>query len=152
MSSYVPDDGFTESGYLKAVPRLHEALRFKFRPCLVQESSRYFQEAANLGPEEADRKAAELIASKLVSWDLHYPSNKTGTVPVSPESVLRLKRRLFQRLLEIIVGLAAPDDDPNGDPQERADHRADVAEATKEALPFRDRPAKAAAAPVGGGN
>ena len=107
--SYI-HDGYTQDGYIAAVPRLHGALRFAYRPTLVEERSQLVDVASRLRAQLYDRHLAAFVADKLISWDL---SDGSGVdVPVAAESILRLQPELFAKLHRIVLGRAASDVDP----------------------------------------
>lgn len=137
MSGFIPD-GFTDSFYLEGVPRLHEPVRGRYRPCTTEETSEYYASAQLLKPREQDRHAAKLVAAHVVSWDLKDPA--TGdTLPIKQEVVLRLTRRLFFRLLSIVTGTEPPDEDPQASDShsDRQELAADRKEAAAKGEPFR---------------
>jgi hypothetical protein len=103
-------DGYTESGYIAAVPRLHGALRFAYRPALIEERSQLLDAAARLKAPLYDRHLAVFVADKLISWDLE---DAVGTeVPIAAESLLRTQPELFAKLHRIVLGARASDVDP----------------------------------------
>jgi hypothetical protein len=107
--SYI-HDGYTQEGYVTDVPRLHGALRFSFRPTLVEERSQLADLAARVRSQAYDRYLATFIAEKLVSWDLQ--DNCGAGVPVAAESILRLQPELFGKLHGVVLGSQASDSDP----------------------------------------
>ena len=110
-------DGYDESAYLEAVPQLHGPLRFKYRPIPTEDASEFFEQSQKLKAREADRKTAKLIKDRLIEWDL---KEKGEHVPITQANVLRLRRRLFQRLGSVILGIEACDLDPTW-PEEEQD-------------------------------
>ncbi len=103
-------DGYTQSGFIAAVPRMHGELRFTYRPALVEERSQLSEAARHLKPHLYDRHAAAFTAQKLVSWDL-VDANRVA-VPVLGEALLRLQPDLFVKLHKIVAGWLPSDIDP----------------------------------------
>ena len=123
MSSGFISDGYTETGYIAEVQRLHPALRFEFRPFLPEERSRLITENERHPPIKAAQNTAEKIADskngKIKSWDLK--DDKGEPVPVSADAFRRIKPALHGRLLGIVMGLDASDEDPDTKPLAIAD-------------------------------
>jgi hypothetical protein len=103
-------DGYTQAGFIAAVPLLHGPLRFTYRPALVEERSQLFDVAGQLSAHLFDCHIAQFLAQKLVDWDLVDADEQ----PVAPsaEALLRLQPELFVRLNQIILGTVASDIDP----------------------------------------
>ncbi len=110
-------DGYTQSGFIAAVPRMHGALRFTYRPALVEERSQLSEVARQLKPHLYDRHAAAFTAQKIVSWSL--VDAHEAAVPVSGESLLRLQPDLFIKLHKIVSGWIPSDIDPAWPPPSR---------------------------------
>jgi hypothetical protein len=110
-------DGYTQHGYLAAVPRKHGALRFTFRPALVEERSQLTEAARALKPYLYDRRAAAFTAEKIVAWDL--VDARQTPVPPSGEALLRLQPDLFVKLHQIVAGWRVSDVDPTWPAAER---------------------------------
>jgi len=107
MTGYIPD-GYTESGYIAGVPRLFLAVRFEFRPMLVEEK----QQAAKDGEGGNVRKTmAEWLARKITRWDLQDADGQT--LPIDAKTILRLRPKLFDRLFDVVAGNEASDLDPD---------------------------------------
>jgi len=109
--SFVPDDGYTEKGYIKAVPLLHDALRFEFRPFLAEERSKLLREQSELAEEKRDFLIAQAFVAHLVSWDLK--DAKGNAIKIDLNIARRLKPALFYRIWAIILGSEASDLDPD---------------------------------------
>lgn len=119
MDTIYLHDGYTASGYVKAVPGLHGAVRFQFRPLMVSERSAWLvlaEKAEKSSPGGSDKETARIVATRIKSWDV---KDKDGNAaPISPESVLRLQPRLYQRVVGIVAGSEPTDLDeqaPQGD-------------------------------------
>ena len=100
-------DGYTESGFIAAAGERHAALRFTFRPPLVEEARRLRDAARQLTPDDYDRQAAVLTAAKIVDWDL------ADRPPITAATLLGLPPELFVRLHEIVLGWTSSDIDPD---------------------------------------
>jgi hypothetical protein len=104
-------DGYTEQGYIAEVPRLHPAMRFKFRPFLQEDRSRLLNENDKLKAIQATANTAVKLADKLIEWDLKDAAGEPVTK--DDKSIRRLKPALYMRLLGIVMGLDASDEDPD---------------------------------------
>jgi hypothetical protein len=123
-------DGYTQEGFIAAVPRLHGELRFSYRPALVEERSQLSDLAARMKSHLYDRQVAHFVAGKLVSWDLADPAG--AEVGIAAESLLRLHPELFAKLQRIVLGCIACDVDPSwpGEQQNRLLEEASTAAAS----------------------
>ncbi|HEX4147206.1 MAG TPA: hypothetical protein VHY91_27160 [Pirellulales bacterium] len=104
-------DGYTQSALIAAVPRLHGALRFTYRPALIEERSQLYDAAGRLNSHRFDCHVAQFLAEKIVDWDL--VDARRQPVPLSAEALLRIQPELFIKLNRIILGTAASDVDPD---------------------------------------
>lgn len=104
-------DGYQDHGYIADVPGLHAALRFTYRPAVLEEISAYNRGADRLKDHELNKHAAKWAAGRIQDWDL--TDGKGGLVPVAAEMLLRLRSpRLFYRLVGILIGNEPSDPDP----------------------------------------
>ena len=104
---YIPE-GYTEEGYVREAPGLHGPVRFTFTPMLITERAALFSQRMLALPEELqDRRCADVLCGKLVSWSV--ADTQGQPLPLTPENVLRLKPALFQRLLAIVSGMEPSD-------------------------------------------
>jgi len=115
-------DGYTQPGYVQPVARLHDALRFRFRPVLAEERSRLTDSAQSATATGYLRQVAALLAEKLVDWDIADPLG--NEVEISPANVLRLHPELLLKLQQIVLGAVASDLDPRW-PDEQINRLAD---------------------------
>lgn len=104
------DDGYSQSGYIAAVPRLHAVLRFIYRPALIEERSQLVDAARKLNGPQYDRQLAKFSAEKILSWDL--TDARQQPVPVALATLLRLQPELFVKLHHVVLGWVASDVDP----------------------------------------
>lgn len=117
MLGYCPNDGYIASAYVDGVPQLYDAARFKYRPILIEEGSEFFETGAKLKAREADRRTAKLLKDHVTSWSL--TDAQGDALPISLAVLLRLNRRLFQRLAGIVLGMEASDSDPDWSEEEK---------------------------------
>lgn len=103
-------DGYSQDGYVAGVPLVHGALRFTYRPAMVEERSQLTDAARRLKSHLYDRHAAAFTAEKIIAWDL---TDRDRDVPVSAEALLRLQPELFVKLHRIVAGWLASDVDPS---------------------------------------
>jgi hypothetical protein len=126
--NYIPDDGYTEPGYIAAIPGLHGPLQFKFRPTLVADQPRWARGSeSNVSDAVWDQQCAGLMAERIVSWSLVSP--KGEPVPICASSLLRLKPKIFTKLFGILLGVNPSDIDPKWDNQQVEEVLRDVSSA-----------------------
>lgn len=118
MRSDFLDDGYTEKGYIAAEPGLHGALRFEFRPMLLAQRTPLLDRWEKLEPTKRDAIMAEFVTPNLLSWSL--TDARGATVPISAANVLRLRPALQGKLVNVIMGLAAGDMDPEATDADRS--------------------------------
>lgn len=129
-------DGYDERGFVEEERGLHPALRFVYRPMLVEERTRLLNENDSLKPAQRPRNTAKVLALKIKSWDLK--DRKGEPVPVAEESILKLRPRLYERVLGIVSGLDACDDDPQATTEEKKESLADELAAAEQGRPVAD--------------
>jgi hypothetical protein len=110
MLDYIPNDGYTEEGFIEASPGYHGDFRFSFRPMLVEERARIVAANNAVRPEEYERLCAAELAKKITVWSLRDKAQQA--VPITAANILRLKPRLNSRIFGIVTGLEASDVDP----------------------------------------
>ncbi|MBI3837399.1 MAG: hypothetical protein HY288_05645 [Planctomycetia bacterium] len=115
-------DGYTQRGFIGAVPLMHGSLRFTYRPALVEERSQLSDAAATLKSRLYDRQVAMFTAQKIVLWDLTDVEGRE--VAVSADALLRLQPGLFVKLHRIVLGWIPSDIDPTW-PAETMDRMLD---------------------------
>ena len=122
----IPDDGYTEPGYIKAMSGVHGEIRFSYRPMLIQEQSKATAEAAEAGrgkPDRYDRVCAEKLAKHLLSWSITGPHGEPLAIEVN--TLLRVKPMAFLRLWSIVLGTQASDIDPEWSEEVQAEKFAE---------------------------
>ena len=117
-------DGYTQPGYIQPVDRLHDALRFRFRPVLSAQRSALIESAEGATASAFDRQARELLTEKLVEWDLVDPAGQS--VSISREAVDRIQPELFLKLYRIVLGYTPSDIDPLWPSEQQEQQAADV--------------------------
>ncbi|MEQ8788877.1 MAG: hypothetical protein RIC55_21375 [Pirellulaceae bacterium] len=122
-------DGYTMHGYITAVPRLHPALRFTFRPVLSQNRAVIFRQIATADdPRREESLAAQAVKAQVIAWNL--VNHHGGSVPLEVSHILRMQPQLFNRLFRIVMGDEAGDEDPSiADEVRNRDVEADLAAA-----------------------
>lgn len=118
-------DGYTQNAYIAPAPRHHPALRFRFRPLMVEERSRLLSENSKLPAKDATRNTARVVAARLESWDA--TDKKGDSIAVSADSLLRLRPALYDRLLAIVYGIDGSDEDPEA-PRSREEKELSLAD------------------------
>ncbi len=120
-------DGLTREAYIAAVPRLHDELRFKFRPPTKESIGRFFDGAKKQSMVAAAQYEATGIAARLVSWSLLDAEG--NTILPAAKTVAVLQPKLFDRIRDIVLyGSEGGDADPSEDATELADDTADAVE------------------------
>ena len=110
-NNWIPDDGYTEAAYVRESPGLYGTFRFSYRPLLVELRSEINAGFKALSAADCERKAAEVIAAQVKTWDLVHP--RTGQpVEITAANVLRLRPELFARVWGIVQGVDPTDTDP----------------------------------------
>ena len=119
MSRNVIRDGQTRAGYIAARDRLHDFLRFQYRPMLAEDVELTEVESSK---GEDPRKGVRLIAAQVVqrleSWS--EEDEQGQAVPIDLEAVRRLRYPVLLALYKIVAGLRASDPDPDSTGQQDA--------------------------------
>lgn len=112
---YIPeDDGWTKAGYLAELPNVHDALRFTYRPTLIQERSKIIAALHGKKSHLQDAELAKALAYYIKSWSVVDLNDKPA--PVTAKFIERLNYQVFDRLLAIVIyGSGASDTDPEWD-------------------------------------
>ena len=121
---FVPVDGYTQPGYIKAEPYLHGALRFNFRPVTPATRSNWLKGLSASDGEDYDRKTAAVMESRIQDWDFKDLQGKS--LEVKKSNLLSLHPAVFAKLERILMGLQATDIDPDWK-EEIKDEEADLA-------------------------
>jgi hypothetical protein len=108
--NFVPNDGYTEPGYLAAVPGKYSEMRFTFRPLLAEEKRIMAEQVERMKPAQEVQKVAGILMTNVKMWDLK--DGKGEVVPISLDTVRRLKPSVFWALWGIVSGSDASDIDP----------------------------------------
>lgn len=110
--AFVPDDGYTESGYIAEVAGLCPEIRFEYRPTRQEEREHLTDRMRKLSPntKAANKASYAFLAGKLKSWNLTDADG--NEVLITDGIVSQLKPFVFDRLFLIVTGQAAPDQDP----------------------------------------
>jgi hypothetical protein len=109
------EDGYTETGFLAGLPRLHPAVNFEYRPMLVTELAQYSARTAHCSEEAVRREVARWLSIKILEWDVTdvrgqvVPIQSSSADPL--ENILRLRPAVFTRLWKIVSG-DSPSDPP----------------------------------------
>ena len=114
-------DGYTRTVKIHGEERLYPPCQMTYRPLVGKAYANFFG-IAFAGNPDSDSKIGEMLAGQIVSWDLG--------APVTPEALERMNSQLFYKILKIVMGTEAPDEDltdPGNEPQ--ADRDAEEAEA-----------------------
>jgi hypothetical protein len=111
-------DGMTRRGYVTERKFQHPAVRFTYRPMLIQNRAVLFRQISECkDPRKEQEYAARCIAAQVGEWDLIDDFGKS--VPLTSAAVLRLEPNLFNRLFEIVTGTRVTEEDPQWTDDER---------------------------------
>lgn len=122
------EDGYTQKGYIAAVPGLFDALRFEFRPLVATDQSAHAKEEKKFSGPAWARFAADFMAKRIVSWDAKKQDE--SPVPLRGPEVAKIQPALFGRLYGILNGTDASDLDPDwsqAEKEETADYQFEAA-------------------------
>lgn len=103
-------EGEVEAGYIAAVPRLCDAVRFRYRPMRHAERSIIQDEVEKAKGGQASRVKAKALAEFITEWDVKDQSGEV--VEISAANVARLRPPLFDALFAICEGRIPSDPDP----------------------------------------
>lgn len=129
METFTIEDGYSQSAYIAAVPNLHPALRFKFRPMLTEDRDTITDALQSKNVAETHKTLVGAMVSRVVSWSA--TNSKGEPLPVDAVSIRRLRPRLFDRMYYIVTGRESGDTDPE---QSDAAYRADSDAALQAAI------------------
>jgi hypothetical protein len=104
-------DGYTESGYIAAVPRLHPAVRFKYRPLTHEQKTIVIDQIQKKSPAQKSRVIAEQVVKNVSDWDVAGADGKP--IEITLANVQRLRPALLDGLYNVVSGWAASDPDPD---------------------------------------
>lgn len=106
---FIPD-GFSTTGYICEIPRLHGAVRFKYRIYLSQARAEIITQISKATPKEGEKFAAMAVAKNLLSWDVQNGDGKD--LEITAEHVLKLHPKVAHRLYRIVMADEPPDSEP----------------------------------------
>lgn len=109
-ANFIPDDGYTQPGYIQAVPRLHGELRYVYRPMLAQQRAPLLDAARDEKGDKYERLACKLACPHITSWSLI--DAKGEPVAITAPNMLRVRPAMLSKLINIVAGLQASDVDP----------------------------------------
>lgn len=108
--AFIPvTDGYTEVGYIAAVPGLNPAIEFRYRPVLFDQVDAH--RAAFVSPVnfKTRYKVPPAVISHYVKvWDICDPASGE-VLPVTAENCSRLKASVMERMYWIVLGLQPSD-------------------------------------------
>ena len=131
LTNYIPKN-FLQSGYIALVPRLHDALRFKYRPAVVLERAELRAAAAADPQGGLERCAAALLLNKLACWDYHGPDS-SAILPITRENLLEMHGEVFSKLYQVVFGMRPSDIDPMWPAEKVAEQTRDERQAAAQA-------------------
>ncbi len=126
-SCFIPDDGYTEQGYIEAVRGLHGEFRFEYRPLLADQRSRILRTMSELKDEKQDVEVAKVLSQRIVSWSIDRQ--------ISFDQTRRLLPAVFYKVWGIVLGTSASDLDPQWDNERKAGEVENLVEAAAAEVP-----------------
>ena len=115
LLDYFPEeDGYTLAAYIAEVPRLHNAVRFRFRPVDLIERSILLAFKDRNYEKAITEKFCELLSQRITEWSL-TERNGEALLPmaISAAKIRRLRPTLWTRLVNIVIwGVDGGDADP----------------------------------------
>lgn len=117
MLNYIPDDAYAEDFYIAEEAGFHGEFRFTARPLLPDQSSKVSEQAGKLAGEAYVRWVAKFVAPRIRVWSLI--DREGALVPITEENLLRIRSRLFHKVIGIVCGFQISDKDPDADLEER---------------------------------
>jgi len=115
--NFVPNDGYTEPGYLAEVPGKSNAMRFTFRPLLAEEKRALLETMEKMKGGQEAVKVSEVLSDQVKSWDL--ADAKGAAVPINVTIMRRVKPSVLWALWGIVSGNDASDIDPQWDDSQK---------------------------------
>ena len=118
MLSGMIEDGYEEVGYIAEQPRLHPALRFRFRPMTSGERTAAMREMERAlkspNPKMSEIVSARMMAERIIEWDLKNGDGEI--VPITEAVMLKVKPALSNKLYSItITAVVGSDEDPEAE-------------------------------------
>ena len=115
LLDYFPEeDGYTLAAYVAEVPRLHNAVRIRFRPVDLIERSILLAFKDRNYEKAITEKFCELLSQRITEWSL-TERNGEALLPmaISAAKIRRLRPTLWTRLVNIVIwGVDGGDADP----------------------------------------
>ena len=115
LLDYFPEeDGYTLAAYIAEVPRLHNAVRFRFRPVDLIERSILLAFKDRNYEKAITEKFCELLSQRITEWSLTERTGETSLpMAVTAAKIRRLRPTLWTRLVNIVIwGVDGGDADP----------------------------------------
>ena len=104
-------DGYTRKGYIKGVEGLYQTVRFKYRPVPYDHREELLERWSSGGAKYRIEKSCDLLADKICEWNMTAQAG-TELDCKQPKSYRKLNGQLHARLLDIVLGDAVSDTDP----------------------------------------
>lgn len=133
MLNYIPD-GYSQDAYLRESPGLHGEMRFRYRPMLVEEKNQIVAAADKKGAGQGDMLLAEAVARRIVEWDVRDAQG--AVIPITADTVRRLRPTLFNRVFWVIAGVESADTDERAEAESRNQQAAELLQAAIEGRPL----------------
>ena len=112
-------DGYTEAGYVAAVPGLYGALEFEYRPYPYEEREKI---RAAIGQAKADAKALlylKAAVQRICTWGHCDADGKPLAVTLANIRTMRAAK--LDRVVDIVLGFGASDINPAWDDDKKGD-------------------------------
>lgn len=103
---WIPD-GYTVDASIEPREGLHGRIKFRYRPMIHEERTIANARLASAGRADVSKVVAEVVASRIESWDVQ--DDKGHTVDVTAANVARIQPELVERLWGIVLGQQTAD-------------------------------------------
>lgn len=115
-------DGYTEEAFIKEVPNGIAAIRFEFRPALIEVRAEILERVNKCkDSRQAEQYQAKELADRIVHWNITEidGDDKEVIAPISAKTILSFRSSFaFQRMVAIVLyGSEWGDTDPDRTPE-----------------------------------
>lgn len=99
-------DGYTFDGTVPAIPRLYDAINFRYRPALPVDVYAYRRSSGKGTPAQELQNDAEFVAEHLIEWDV---TDRNGAAVKPTADVLkRIYNSALLTIINHITGYTSP--------------------------------------------
>lgn len=114
VSPFIPiGDGYDRTATIAALPGLWSKVRFRYRPAAAHEVSAVYQRAARAEVAEVIEPHAELLARKIIDWNIKDAAG--AKVAVTAEHIKQLNYDFYGVLRQTVYGEIVAADEETGE-------------------------------------